>query len=236
MKVLLFFVILFLSINSNAYSLYENSEGQNVTWKEPFIEIVLDYSMLKIGKKKSIELAVKESFDLWVEGASLPLNIDLFWDDCNETLNDGNNCIFACYDGNCKREKHKASTIYFHVKRYEGRILGADIVLNIDDWSWNLDCDDKDEDKDELCFDIVLAHEFGHMIGIGHSEEHDAIMYPFYKYNRVVELPDDDIEAVEALYGGIVYEERDFYELACSTSIIGNDKSNNIFDLFLLFL
>ena len=74
------------------------------------------------------------------------------------------------------------------------------------------------------------------MIGIGHSEEHDAIMYPLYKYNGVVELNDDDIEAAEALYGGIVYKERDFYELACSSFIIGNDNSNSIFDLFLLFL
>lgn len=232
MKVLLFFVILFLSINSNAYSLYETSEGKNVTWKEPFIEIILDYSMLKIGKKKSIESAVKKSFDLWIEDASLPLNIDLFWDDCNEISNDGNNCIFACYDGNCKRKKHKASTTYLHVTRYKDRILGVDIVLNIDDWNWNLDCDD----KDGLCFGIVLAHEFGHMIGIGHSEEHDAIMYPLYKYNGVVELHDDDIEAAEALYSGIVYKERDFYELACSSFIIGNDNSNSIFDLFLLFL
>lgn len=230
MKALLFFIILFLSIDSNAYSLYENSKSQNVVWKEPLIEIVLDYSMLKIGKKKNVEMAVKESFNLWMKDASLPLNIDLFWDDCNETVSDDNNCIFVCYDGNCKREKHKAATIYLHVTRYTGRILGADIVLNIDDWNWNLDCND----EEGLCFMRVLAHEFGHMIGIGHSEERDAIMYPLYKYNEVTELHDDDIEAVEALYGGIVYEERDFYELACSTSIIGNDKSNSIFDLLLL--
>lgn len=232
MKALLFFIILFLSIDSNAYSLYENSKGQNVVWKEPLIEIVLDYSMLKIGKKKNIEMAVKESFNLWMKDASLPLNIDLFWDDCDKILNDDNNCIFACYDGNCKRKKHKAATTYLHVTRYTDRILGADIVFNVEDWDWNLDCDD----KDGLCFNRVLVHEFGHMLGISHSEEYDAIMYPrlHNRYNKVIELHVDDIEAAEALYDDIVYEEQDFYELACSTSIIGNDKSNSIFDLLLL--
>ena len=50
---------------------------------------------------------------------------------------------------------------------------------------------------------IVAAHEFGHSIGLAHSSEFGALMYPWYQgYVPEFVLPEDDILGVQQLYGG----------------------------------
>ncbi|XP_071789517.1 stromelysin-3-like isoform X1 [Asterias amurensis] len=49
---------------------------------------------------------------------------------------------------------------------------------------------------------IVAAHEFGHSIGLAHSSEFGALMYPWYQgYVPEFVLPEDDILGVQQLYG-----------------------------------
>ena len=45
----------------------------------------------------------------------------------------------------------------------------------------------------------VALHEAGHALGLGHSDDPDAVMYPYYK--MATGLTSDDIAAVQALYG-----------------------------------
>jgi MYXO-CTERM domain-containing protein len=56
-----------------------------------------------------------------------------------------------------------------------------------------------------LSFEIVLAHELGHFLGMAHSELDEAIMYPTTKTGAVshVQLSEDDIDGVETLYLGL---------------------------------
>ncbi|XP_054270072.1 matrix metalloproteinase-2 isoform X2 [Macrosteles quadrilineatus] len=48
----------------------------------------------------------------------------------------------------------------------------------------------------------VAAHEFGHSLGLSHSDSRAALMAPFYRgYDPTFELNGDDIEAIQELYG-----------------------------------
>ncbi|XP_060682408.1 collagenase 3-like [Hemiscyllium ocellatum] len=50
---------------------------------------------------------------------------------------------------------------------------------------------------------LVAAHEFGHALGLAHSRDPGALMYPTYTYTNMDEfrLSWDDVKGIQALYG-----------------------------------
>ena len=65
-------------------------------------------------------------------------------------------------------------------------------------------------DEDEIFTDstargtsllVIAVHEFGHALGLGHSQVQNAIMFPFYEEGMAANLRQDDIAGIQDIYG-----------------------------------
>ncbi|XP_071503864.1 interstitial collagenase-like isoform X1 [Diadema antillarum] len=58
-----------------------------------------------------------------------------------------------------------------------------------------------DDDDRGYNFFQTAAHEIGHALGLDHSDDPGALMWPHYHFMRDFRLPKDDILGIQALYG-----------------------------------
>ncbi|XP_050302465.1 matrix metalloproteinase-14 isoform X2 [Anthonomus grandis grandis] len=76
-----------------------------------------------------------------------------------------------------------------------GKVFGGDAHFDASE-SWTID-----SYRGTNLFQVA-AHEFGHSLGLSHSDVRSALMAPFYRgYNPAFTLDQDDVDGIQALYG-----------------------------------
>ncbi|XP_063161917.1 neutrophil collagenase [Candoia aspera] len=132
--------------------------------------------------------AIRKAFDVWSNVS--PLTFKRMYDGeadimiSFETRDHGDNSPFDGPDG-----------ILAHAFE-PGKRIGGDAHFDKEElWT-------KEGSRGRNLF-LVAAHEFGHSLGLSHSTDPGALMYPTYSYTepRSFHLPQDDINGIQAIYG-----------------------------------
>ncbi|XP_006887417.1 PREDICTED: matrilysin [Elephantulus edwardii] len=79
---------------------------------------------------------------------------------------------------------------------FPGEGLGGDVHFDADEYWTN-------DSSTGTNFLFVATHELGHSLGLSHSSDPNAVMYPTYKEGDMKDfgLSKDDIESIQKLYG-----------------------------------
>lgn len=214
-----------MAFDAAAWAHRTTDSGKNVRWERAEITISLDPSLASVGPMDAVERSVNRMLDQWSEQADLPVDFVVVREACGaigyKQNGENHNCLLADESWARKGEDVGATTV-LTFKGNSGAIVDADIVFNAMEWRWSVngevaDLEERsssshgDNDQDDhdlpsiLSFEVVLTHELGHLLGLAHSEEQEAIMYPTTSTGIVVDinLSEDDVEGAVALYEGL---------------------------------
>ncbi len=180
----------------SAYSLencqyVRNSVGQIVSWKSmPPIRFYFS-KQVPVGWYKLIEEAAQSWKTL--SGRQL-IEVDLNSYESAEPTNDRKNVIYWTNSG-ILIQYQQAQTITRWLKN---QLLDADILINAKDFSFYAEYP---ENNNEIHFKSLLIHEFGHALGLRHTNKSISVMYPELGFLQVrSSLADADVTSVKCEY------------------------------------
>ncbi|XP_065439040.1 collagenase 3-like [Chrysemys picta bellii] len=140
--------------------------------------------------QEEVDQAIQEAFKIWTDVTPLTFfRLSFGTADIMISFGTKEHGDFFPFDGPFNQLAHAFSP---------RENFGGDIHFDNDE-TWT---------NDTRAFNVftVAAHEIGHALGLDHSSNPEALMYPIYTYTRTRDfvLPEDDMEGIQALYVSIM--------------------------------
>ncbi|XP_020851845.1 interstitial collagenase-like [Phascolarctos cinereus] len=137
--------------------------------------------------KEDVDNAIRKAFKVWSDVSPLTFTkISQGEADIKISFNYGDHNDNSPFDG--------PNGILAHAFQ-PGPHIGGDAHFDEDE-NWT---------KDHRNYNLyrVAAHEFGHSLGLGHSSDIGALMFPSYAFSdpNDIQLSQDDIDGIQAIYG-----------------------------------
>lgn len=210
---------------ANAWQVKTSEAGTPIRW--PDGELVIDVSITdeSFGILDVMARAqTMAAFMAWDEGLDEHLDVLFAPPELDELTRgrDGLNVVRWATDPNDDLDPAALATTYLTYRTATGEAIEADIVVNAVDHKWIVAglfrCTEENYDLQN-----VLAHEAGHLLGLGHSTDHEeSTMFPSAGACEISkrELSDDDRAAIDYLYGDVVIAQSETPDLplaGCST-------------------
>ncbi|XP_038675095.1 matrix metalloproteinase-18-like [Scyliorhinus canicula] len=136
-----------------------------------------------------VDLAIKEALQLWADVTPLTFTQKTSLSDIEILFAAGAHGDFSPFDGPNNVLAHAFSP---------GPGLGGDAHFDEDElWT---------DTSSGINLKQVATHEFGHSLGLGHTNIPGSVMLPFYTFvpQDSFGLSNDDIEGIQSLYGAAV--------------------------------
>ena len=194
--------LLLAPLTSFAFQVKRTDEGATIKWNRPTVAFKVNEGGSDDMGFEATRRAIKASFDQWnlEHGTDLELTFDGTTADTAPGFNrSGENTNLVVFEeDNWPFEQSALAVTLTTFNTRTGELLDADIIVNGQHYTWG-------NGGDEATHDLAnsLTHEAGHFVGLDHSHELEATMYPSAHPGELKkrDLSDDDMAGLFALYG-----------------------------------
>lgn len=198
-----------------AGSMTVNKSGSMLHWTDAYVPFMVNTNGKHGLAPDEVEATLRKAADQWdqIEGSWLELAYEGDTDRSAPDNSDGVNAVFFEEDWGDGRDPNLLALTYVWSLE-DGQITHFDIAINTDDHAWSID---GNPDRNDLW--NALVHEFGHALGLDHSEDADATMYFQTSVGETSkrDLSADDVETFASVYGG-EYPYEAFMPVGCASA------------------
>lgn len=196
-RAILISVLALTALEARAYELKYTQYGRLVRFDRSHVRVVVDPSM-ESSRRTMVMQALAPSLGEWNESGEIFLDLD-----ADGEVVEGETIEITWPMDQWPYGQDELAITQLEIESKEGRILTATIRIN-NNYSFSTLEGERAED---WAHDLqgTLTHELGHAIGLSHSEDSDATMYPGAapRETRKRTLDDDDSAGLTALYLGV---------------------------------